>query len=354
LLAAFLVSGATAFVAADEKPVEVKDLPKVVVDAVKKRFPAGEIKKAALESEDDETNYEIELVSEGKNVSVVVDDDGDVLEIETELAVADLPVAVTEAVAKKFPNTTVKSAELLIAIEDKEEERKYELQVAYADGTSFEIVAEPDGEIEEDEEWSSDFSTDKADLVSTGRNPYFILEPGYELVLEDDDERLTITVLDETKVVDGVETRVVEERETKDGKPVEVSRNYFAISKRTNNVYYFGEAVDEYKDGKVAGHGGSWLSGVNGARFGLMMPGLPLMGAKYYEEYALGRAMDRAEVVGLKEELKTPAGTFVCLEIEETTPLESDEQESKLYAPGIGLVNDGGLKLVKYGKRQGK
>jgi hypothetical protein len=35
-------------------------------------------------------------------------------------------------------------------------------------------------------------------------------------------------VLDETKTVDGVETRIVEERETVNGKPIEVSRNYFA------------------------------------------------------------------------------------------------------------------------------
>jgi hypothetical protein len=37
-------------------------------------------------------------------------------------------------------------------------------------------------------------------------------------------------------LVAGVETRVVEERETSVGAPVEVSRNYFAISKRTGDV----------------------------------------------------------------------------------------------------------------------
>jgi hypothetical protein len=88
---------------------------------------------------------------------------------------------------------------------------------------------------------------------------------------------LSPTVLNETKTVDGVECRVVEERETKDGKLVEVSRNYFAIGKRTNSVYYFGEDVDIYKDDKVVSHEGAWLAGKNGARFGLMMPGLPLL-----------------------------------------------------------------------------
>src|SRR4249919_647152 len=64
-----------------------------------------------------------------------------------------------------------------------------------------------------DASFTSRFDVDKADLASSGRNPYFILEPGYVLTLEDASVRLVITVLTETKVVDGVETRIVEERE---------------------------------------------------------------------------------------------------------------------------------------------
>ena len=45
--------------------------------------------------------------------------------------------------------------------------------------------------------------------------------------------RLTTTVLNETKAVDGIDTRIVEERavNTKTGHVFEVSRNYFAICK---------------------------------------------------------------------------------------------------------------------------
>ncbi len=56
--------------------------------------------------------------------------------------------------------------------------------------------------------------------------------------------QLIMTVLNETKIVDGVETRVVEERETEGGNLVEVSRNFFAICSPTNNAIYFGEEVD--------------------------------------------------------------------------------------------------------------
>jgi hypothetical protein len=149
-----------------------------------------------------------------------------------------------------------------------------------------------------------------------------------------------------------VETRIVEERETDGGEPVEVSRNYFAISRRTNSVFYFGEDVDVYKNGAVVNHEGAWLSGVNGATFGLMMPGLPLVKARYYQEVAPKIAMDRAEIVSLTETLKTPAGTFTnCLKTEESSPLEPLVKESKFYAKGIGLIQDGSLKLTKYGRQ---
>jgi uncharacterized membrane protein YkoI len=187
--------------------------------------------------------------------------------------------------------------------------------------------------------------------TSRGTNPWFVLEPGHVLVLEgkEDDEtiRLTVSVLDETKVVHGVETRVVEEREEEGGRLVEVSRNYFAMSRRTNDVYYFGEDVDVYEDGKVVRHEGAWLAGEKGARFGLMMPGTPLLGARYQQEVAPGVAMDRAEVVSLDATVETPAGTFShCVQTAETNPLDGD-RETKSYARGIGIVADAGLRLVR-------
>ena len=128
------------------------------------------------------------------------------------------------------------------------------------------------GACAEPDEWTAEFTVDKDDLASIGRNSYFMLEPGYTLVLEGGGERLVITVLNETVVVDGVETRVVEERETRGGKLVEISRNYYAIDARTGDAYYFGEDVDMYSGGQISSHGGAWLSGVGDARFGLMMP----------------------------------------------------------------------------------
>jgi hypothetical protein len=73
------------------------------------------------------------------------------------------------------------------------------------------------------------------------------------------------------------------------------------------------------------------------------------VGLKYYQEIAPGVAEDRAEIVGVNETLETPAGMFSrVLKTEETNPLKPWEKEYKFYAPGIGLVQDEAIKLVKY------
>jgi hypothetical protein len=190
--------------------------------------------------------------------------------------------------------------------------------------------------------WQDTFPVDKANLESTGTNPYFIsLDPGHRLIYEAaGGATLTVTTLDETKLVDGVTTRVIEEREEANGELTEISRNYFAIDKTTNDLYYLGEDVDTYANGEVNGHPGAWLSGVNGARFGLMMPGQPVVGARFYHEVAPGVAMDRAEILSVTDQVQTPAGTFTdCVHVEETTPLENDVGQ-KSYALGVGQIQD--------------
>lgn len=201
-----------------------------------------------------------------------------------------------------------------------------------------------------DAAWTQHFIVESGELQSSGRNPYFILEPGYQLVLEHGRERLTLTVLDATERIAGVDTRVVEERETNGDEMVEVSRNFYTISKRTNSVFYFGEDVDIYRNGVIASHEGAWRSGLNGARFGLALPGLSLLGARYFQELAPRVAKDRARILSLNGVLTTPGGRFTSvLRVEESTPLEPGHREAKLYAPGVGLVQDASLRLVRYG-----
>jgi hypothetical protein len=336
--------------AADEQEVPLDKLPGPVMETAKRRFPKAQLLHAAKESNGGKTEYEVTIKEKGKKIDLTLTAAGVLILIEKEIDRKDLPQAVLDTLEKKYPGAKYKTLEEVIRVKDGEETLDfYEAHLETADKKKVEAKVGPDGKFKGEEKagaeqarrWTKDFDVDKTQLVSRGCNPYFILEPGYQLVLENEGEKLTVTVLDKTRIVDGVECRIVEEREIKGGKEIEKSNNYFAICKRSNSVFYFGEDV-----------GGAWLSGEKGAKFGLMMPGLPLLGARWYEEYAPGVGQDRAEIVAMGVIVKTPAGVFKnCVKVVETNPLEpGSAKEFKYYAPGIGMVQEGQLKLVRYGK----
>jgi uncharacterized membrane protein YkoI len=316
---------------------------------------------AELERDKGKAVYSIDVAQGAKTCNVVLDaQEGKVVEKETEdedhskaveACKITLKAAIQTALAKA-PGAAVeahlimKAGKPVVTVSVLANGAVSKVRI---DGATGEVAAEAP-QAPEAPSFTDTFRVDPADWASSGTNPYFVLEPGHVLVLEGGGEKLTITVLDETKVVDGVTTRVVEEREEKEGKLAEVSRNFFAISKRTNDVCYFGEEVDIYKDGKVVSHEGAWLAGANGARWGLIMPGTPLLGARYCQEIAPGVAMDRAEVVSVTETFETPAGKFEgCLRTRESSALESGH-EDKWYARGIGLLRDGKMRLVRHGR----
>lgn len=203
-------------------------------------------------------------------------------------------------------------------------------------------------------EWTPTLTNTDEACTNVGRNVYFILEPGHQLTLAGKENgkqtELVITVLDDTVEVAGVKTRVVEERETADGKLIEVSRNFFALGMTTGNLYYFGEDVDMFKAGGQVTHDGSWRAGRDGAKHGILIPGRPKVGDRYYQEHAEKVAMDRGENVSVVQRVQTSVGQFKsCLKVKETSALEPGT-EYKFYAPDVGLVESGDLKLVKFGR----
>ena len=203
------------------------------------------------------------------------------------------------------------------------------------------------------EGWQEEFNLDARKLKDTGEATYFILVPGFQITLESQTETLVISVLDETREIGGITTRVVEEREHRNGELYEVSRNFYAIDPETADVFYFGEEVDFYSQGKVTGHSGAWIAYEDENRPGLIMPGTPLVGMKYYQEIAPGVATDRARVVSNSEVFTTAIGEFEnCLLTQESSQLNPAAIEYKTYCPGIGLVQDQSLLLTSYGYSQ--
>ena len=336
----------------ESKLEEGVSLPAGAAAAIKAHYPEAVITDVILEREG---VYEAVLEQEGRLLGEVkVMADGSLVEVTALITLSEVPAAAARVITEKAKGLKIKKLEKEVTYMDADFEKLDSPLVIYVaeliEGEAVsEITLTAEGKllaeegpafVETEKQWQDTFPVVKANLVDTGRNRYFILEPGYQLNFEYGQDRLLVTVLNETKLVDGVTTRIVEEREHEGGELIEISRNYFAIDKTTNSVYYFGEDVDIYKAGKVVSHEGAWWSGVNGARFGLMMPGNPQVGQMYYQEYAPGVAMDRGENTSLTETLKTPAGSFAnCLKVKETSDLEAGASY-KLYAPGVGLIQD--------------
>lgn len=181
-------------------------------------------------------------------------------------------------------------------------------------------------------------------------NPFFPLPVGQRLVLRADgfftDELVRVTVLPDTEVVTGVETRVMEEYETKDGRVVEISRNFFAQT-TSGYVCYFGEDVDIYDStGNVSSHMGAWRADGDRNIPGIFMTPDPRVGQAFHQEIAPGIAEDEAMIIALGESIEVPAGSFVdTVTVVDRNPLDGSSDQ-KVYARGIGLIVDASAQLT--------
>lgn len=196
--------------------------------------------------------------------------------------------------------------------------------------------------------WQADFRVARDRLGAGPGNAYFPLTPNQTLVYKSKTETDTVTVLKEIMRIDGVQTRVVEDRVVASGQLQELTRDYYADDRITHDVYYLGEDVNVYRNGRVINHAGSWRSGKRGAHFGLIMPAIPKRGMRFYQERARGAGMDRAEIIATDGTTSTPAGTFhACIIMRETNPMEPSAIEIKYYAPNVGVVKDSDAQLVR-------
>jgi hypothetical protein len=170
-------------------------------------------------------------------------------------------------------------------------------------------------------------------------NPYFPLPVGRQWVYREGDQRVAVTVTDRTKLIaNGVVARVVTDRVTRRGTPVEITEDYYAQDAR-GTVWYLGEDTTEYEHGEPVSKEGSFEAGVDGARAGIIMPAHPRVGMRYRQEHYGGHAEDRAKIVSLRERVKVPLRRYRrTLMTLETNPLEPDVLEAKFYARGVGVV----------------
>jgi hypothetical protein len=136
----------------------------------------------------------------------------------------------------------------------------------------------------------------------------------------------------------GYPVTVIEVREFEDGELVERTLDYY--TQCDGDVYYVGEKVDDYEDGKIVGHEGQWQAGRDGAKPGLFMPAEPTVGQVFEQERAPGVAEDRSTVVAVDVDVAVPAGQFTgCIKTEDFAPLDNIT-EFKFYCPDAGAVRE--------------
>ena len=179
-------------------------------------------------------------------------------------------------------------------------------------------------------------------FVSRVTNSFLPLTPGstfrFRTETSKGSEIGEIEILKETKIVLGITCTVVKDRVYLNSQLMEDTYDWFAQDKN-GNVWYMGEQVDNYVNGVIDNHYGSWEAGIDGAEPGVMMAADPSPGLCYRQEHYLGQAEDQAEVVGNNQVITVPAGAFNnCIKIRETNPLDPSFLEYKYYASGVGLV----------------
>jgi len=196
-------------------------------------------------------------------------------------------------------------------------------------------------------------------------NHYFPLVPGTLLVYEGERDGVPthseFCVTRQTKVIEGVETRVVHdqafEKDVLSEKYVLVEDMFdWHAQDNSGTVWYFGEDTKELDaDGNIVSTEGSWEAGVDGAKAGFIMLADPQVGVRYYQEFSRNVAEDQAKVLGLDETVALNVnGKDVTYEnvllTQETSRLDSGVLEYKYYARGVGLIRS---VIVKRGRVHG-
>jgi hypothetical protein len=180
-------------------------------------------------------------------------------------------------------------------------------------------------------------------------NPYFPLAIGTTWVytgVKDGKQALDIVIASRhTRLIDGVRTRVVEDRLYLDGALLERTADYIAQDV-CGNVWYFGEDTAELdQHGKVVDTSGSFHAGVGGAQPGVIMESRPELGRRFRQEWSKGEAEDTFKVIDRSARVTVPFGSFKnALRTEETTRLEPNVVDNKYYVRGVGEVSELALK----------
>jgi hypothetical protein len=186
-------------------------------------------------------------------------------------------------------------------------------------------------------------------------NQFLPLVPGTQLTLEGTavhgggptDHTVIFTVTGLTKMIDGVNTVVVWDRDFDGSQLAEAELSFFAQD-NDGNVWNLAEYPEEYDDeGNFTGAPSTWVAGLDGAEGGIHMLADPKVGTgeylQGYSEYI--DFLDCAKVFKKNQTVHVPTGNYDdVLVTSETSPLDQGGgHQLKYHAPGVGIVQIGAV-----------
>ena len=150
------------------------------------------------------------------------------------------------------------------------------------------------------------------------------------------------TVTGLTKVIDGVKTLVMWDRDYSDGELTESELAFFAQSDK-GDVWLFGEYPEEYENGTFVGAPSTFISGIQRAQAGIAMQAEPHRNTPAYVQAYAPKVdfLDCGDVLYKNLRVCVPTGCYNdVMVIDEFNPLDppSAGHQRKYYSPGTGLV----------------
>jgi hypothetical protein len=189
-------------------------------------------------------------------------------------------------------------------------------------------------------------------------NPYIPLTIGNTWDYASATETTHIEVLDATKSIEGVTCVVERDQVSVGGKLVEDTDDWVTLA-LNGDAWYCGEEVKDYEvfagdqpmNIELVAIEGSFKTGRDGDKPGLLFPMAPFAGQLFRQEFSVGNAEDIVEVVEtnyvfgndatlddmVPQALADHLCGAGCVVTRDSTPLEPEVVERKYYAPGIGV-----------------
>lgn len=148
--ALFLFIG-TGEIRAQVESVAQHKIPKAVMDALLAKFPKAKIEKFSKAKEGDYVVYDIEFKQEDRKCEADIKENGTYINYEKAIDARDLPKVVSDAVEKRYPESTLKEIMEETEVKGKDEKLSaYEVVLVTANQKGVELRLSPDGKILED------------------------------------------------------------------------------------------------------------------------------------------------------------------------------------------------------------